>query len=65
MHENSQKLDNYEDLEDKANPWAVSDPSVFLKYCCPECQFVEPDLQYFSDHAVANHPNASTLFSVE
>ena len=21
------------------NPWAVEDASVFLKYCCPECDF--------------------------
>ena len=22
-----------------ANPWAVENPSVFLKYCCPECDY--------------------------
>ena len=34
------------------NPWMVDDASVFLNYCCPECDFKEKNLQFFSDHAL-------------
>ena len=44
------------------NPWAVEDASVFLKFCCPECDFQIPDLQMFSDHAVDNHIRSTVLF---
>ena len=44
------------------NPWSVEDASIFLKYCCPECDFKNEDLSEFSSHAVFNHKNASVLF---
>ena len=34
------------------NPWMVDNVSVFLNYCCPECDFKEKNLQLFSDHAL-------------
>ena len=52
----------FEDSKSKFNPWAVTDVSVFLKYCCPECEFNDPILQYFADHSLTHHPNSSSLF---
>ena len=51
------------DLEKKPNLWAVENPSVFLKYHCPECDFQDSKLELFTDHALANHENAIVLFS--
>ena len=45
------------------NPWAGKDVSAFLKYCCPECEFNNDNLQLFSEHAFENHTNAASLFS--
>ena len=47
---------------DDSNPWMVDNVAAFLKYCCPECDFKENNLQLFSDHAVQNHENAYALF---
>jgi hypothetical protein len=47
------------------NPWAGKDISAFLKYCCPECQFNNLDLQLFTNHALENHTNATALFADE
>ena len=44
------------------NPWDVSNASVFLKYCCPECDFKSDELHGFSQHAVINHVLSNTLF---
>ena len=44
------------------NPWAVSDASVFLKYCCPECNFQNEALHDFVNHAKTNHDLSKTLF---
>merc|ERR1712008_551968 len=44
------------------NPWMVDNVSVFLNYCCPECDFKEKNLQFFSDHALENHEKAYALF---
>jgi hypothetical protein len=46
-----------------SNPWAGNDISVFLKYCCPECEFNNGDSQVFTEHALENHINAAALFS--
>ena len=46
-----------------SNPWSVSDASVFLKYCCPECDYSNKNLPSFSKHALKNHVLASTLFN--
>ena len=37
------------------NPWDVSDASVFLKYCCPECDYQCAHLDNFGEHAQTNH----------
>ena len=47
------------------NPWCVEDATVFLKFCCPECDYQIPDLQLFSDHAVGNHDKSTALFGPE
>ena len=47
------------------NPWFVDDTSVFLKFCCPECDFQIPHLQMFSDHALENHIQSIVLFGSE
>merc|ERR1711913_63502 len=39
-----------------------NDASVFLRYCCPECDYNNEDLKIFSDHALENHERSSTLF---
>ena len=46
----------------ESNPWSVEDASVFLKYCCPECDYQIIDFQLFSDHALENHSKSSALF---
>ena len=47
------------------NPWAVENAEVFLKYCCPECDFSILNLELFAHHALENHTNAATLFGDE
>ena len=42
------KLETLPDI----TPWMVDNVSVFLNYCCPECDFKEKNLQIFSDHAL-------------
>ena len=44
------------------NPWMVDNVSVFLNYCCPECDFKEKNLHLFSDHALENHKKSYALF---
>ena len=44
------------------NPWDVSNASVFLSYCCPECDFKSGNLLGFSQHAVINHVLSNILF---
>ena len=45
-----------------SNPWSVEDAAVFLKYCCPECEYNSEDLNVFSIHALENHERSTTLF---
>ena len=47
-----------------SNPWAVSDASVFLKYCCPDCDYNHRELIVFSKHALENHKESSVLFNM-
>ena len=44
------------------NPWNVSDTSVFLNYCCPECDFQCSHLYNFEEHAVGTHELSKILF---
>ena len=53
------------ELENFDNPWSVSDLAEFLKYCCPECDFKDINVQVFSNHAKISHKNASTFFQNE
>ena len=43
----------------------MDDASVFLKFCCPECDYQIPDLQMFHNHAIGNHTKATVLFGFE
>ena len=43
------------------NPWNVSDLSVFLRYCCPECDFKCEETHLFCEHAIDQHENSSAL----
>ena len=49
----------------ESNPWSVQDASVFLKYCCPECDYQILNLQLFSNHALSNHSKSIALFGEE
>jgi len=48
---------------DEDNPWSVGNASVFLKYCCPECEYSHQSLNIFSNHALENHNKAQLLFA--
>ena len=45
-----------------SNPWSVEDATVFLKYCCPECDFQVLNLRLFASHALENHVRSIALF---
>ena len=49
--------------EYELNPWSVDSVSELLKYCCPECNYNEKNLQLFSNHALENHEKASILIN--
>ena len=65
MNVNPVKLEEIDIDETEENPWSVEDVSVFLNYCCPECDYKDQDLNVFSEHALHNHLNATALFGVE
>ena len=44
------------------NPWEVRDASLFLKYCCPECNHQSNELHGFAEHALENHELSKVLF---
>ena len=48
--------------ENSSNPWNVPDVSVFLKYCCPECDFSDLNLDDFTEHALTCHEQSVQLF---
>ena len=70
MNVNPVKLEEI-DIEEAENgrpqnsPWSVEDASVFLNYCCPECDYKHQDLNVFSEHALDNHINSVQLFGAE
>ena len=43
------------------NPWAVKDAAVFLKYCCPECQYQCQQIDQFASHALDTHVQGTYL----
>ena len=53
------------EASDASNPWMVDNVSVFLNYCCPECDFKAKTLKLFSNHALENHEEALVLFEDE
>ena len=44
-----------------SNPWNVSDLSLFLRYCCPECEYKCEEAHFFCDHALDFHKNSNVL----
>ena len=44
------------------NPWNVPNASVFMKFCCPECEYKCVALSTFKQHATKNHELSHTLF---
>ena len=44
------------------NPWDVPSAAVFLKYCCPECDYQVSDLPFFEEHASRNHELSRIFF---
>ena len=43
------KPDFVTEMSASNNPWNVADASVFLQYCCPECEYSHPKLNDFSE----------------
>ena len=63
--EDFKNIDSIDPLKiecEETNPWLVENISVFLKYCCPECDFNDPKLETFTNHALENHSLSSLLF---
>ena len=44
------------------NPWSVKDPSVFLRYHCPQCPLIFKKLEKFARHSLKTHPYSKMLF---
>ena len=44
------------------NPWNVEDATMFLKYCCPECDYQITHLNTFEVHATTQHELSSIFF---
>ena len=44
------------------NPWNVPNAAMFLKYCCPECDYQITQLDIFEAHATSNHALSKILF---
>ena len=44
------------------NPWNVPNAAMFLKYCCPECDFKSKDGDHFERHALESHHKAKSFF---
>ena len=44
-----------------SNPWNVSDLSLFLRYCCPECDYKCEGAHLFCEHALDFHRNSNVL----
>ena len=61
----NETVDPFDVLQNETNPWSVEDASVFLKYCCPECEFSDWNLKSFADHALENHTGSNVLFTTD
>ena len=44
-----------------SNPWNVPDLSLFLRYCCPECDYKCEEAHLFCEHALDFHRNSNVL----
>ena len=55
----NETVDPFDVVQCETNPWSVEDASVFLKYCCPECEFSDWNLKSFADHALENHTGSN------
>ena len=63
--EDFKNIDSIDPLKlecEETNPLLVENISVFLEYCCPECDFNDPKLEIFTNHALENHSLSSLLF---
>ena len=63
--EDFKNIDSIDPLKiecEETNPSLVENISVFLKYCCPECDFNDAKLEIFTNHALENHSLSSLLF---
>ena len=49
----------------EVNPWAVDKVSDFLKYCCPECDYIDGNLTFFANHAICNHLDSQVFFTAK
>ena len=51
--------------DNSENPWNVENAAMFLKFCCPECEFTDKRLLSFTEHARKTHAKSSILFLPE
>merc|ERR1719362_2218071 len=58
----SEYEENDSESKFSVNPWDVPNASVFLLYCCPECDFKSEEVLAFSQHANINHVLSNILF---
>ena len=52
-----------EEQENISNPWNVPNVSVFLKYSCPECDYMCKTLSLFENHAIKKHELSRNFFA--
>ena len=45
-------------MDEKANPWYVTNLDEFMYFCCPECDERNHYRDSFLEHALKHHPNA-------
>merc|ERR1712051_683966 len=44
------------------NPWKVYNLQEFLRFLCPECNFLSKDENEFHSHAIKNHDQAKEIW---
>ena len=59
-HQQVQSEINYNDLSE--NPWKVCNLQEFLRFHCPECDFLSKDENEFHSHAIKNHDHAKEIW---
>lgn len=51
-------------MEEPVNPWTVETLTVYLFYCCPECDIKCSNEDSFVEHALTSHTQAREAFDV-